>query len=862
MTQKLYKFGCGCAWPILQESSDPNVLPLLDFDVEKAPEDCPATWAMLGEGKSKGVFQLETQLGRQWCKKLKPEHSEHMSALGAILRPGCIGGDTNVCIALGTREGRNIHCRKMPIRELYEKFARGHFHYTKQIVSLNEDSLLLFNNEIQDVTFSGTKDVYRPIFKVGVRRICTAEEGFYQLECTDDHKLLTHDRGWIELREIQYGERVGVLRLTKASRAKKYCPGEKSFRDICHFHYQRKCVLCDWNEGSLDVNHIEENRKRNNDPENLCFLCPNHHRMFTEGTISPAAVRQEREKYRLSNSEHIQWVEYLGKEQLGKKDTYDISVVGPHHSFVAGNVIVHNCLKAYDEEGVSATQHYCRRKNKEEDTVGYHPAVDPILFPTYNIMVYQEQAMAIAQAVAGFNLQDADVLRKAIGKKLPEEMAKVKKMFVEGAEKTGTVSTHQAEELFGWIEKSQRYSFNHSHALCYGLTGYDTAYIKAHFPVAFFTAWLYYAKDKADPLQEIFELVNDAKLFNIDVEPPDLRSLEAHFHTDRKVIRFGLSDIKGVGEAQVVKLVKAVNDARELLGNRPPQEWSWLEFLLLCSTRISPSILMKLIEVGALRWFKMERQRMLAEHRAWTELTEPEQQWVIEAFRVARGDFVREELEALKEQLKSAGKEDGVARLKLKTVDLRLKLMDQGLPQFVGIVYALLSVGRAKKEGGGCSNVNRVAIIQSLVSLLERPPTPHIDSPVWIAWVEEEHLGIPITCSKIDACDVSQVNVSCKDYLAGQSGFLIFGVEVQQAREVKTKRGKTPGQKMAFLSLTDSSCSLEDVVCFPETWKEYGHLLVEGNTVLLQGERTDKKDSNTLVVKKVWQANQTSSAAA
>ncbi len=104
---------------------------------------------------------------------------------------------------------------------------------------------------------------------------------------------------------------------------------------------------------------------------------------------------------------------------------------------------------------------YVRRRNGEEEaTTGIHPALDEILKDTYACLWYQEQSIKIAQEIAGYSEVDADSLRKAIGKKLPEEMAKQKLMFAEGAAKKGTVTKEQAVEIFGWIEKSQRYSFN------------------------------------------------------------------------------------------------------------------------------------------------------------------------------------------------------------------------------------------------------------------------------------------------------------------------------------------------------------------------------------------------------------------
>ena len=134
-------------------------------------------------------------------------------------------------------------------------------------------------------------------------------------------------------------------------------------------------------------------------------------------------------------------------------------------------------------DGKSVANHYIDKKNGNESLDYFHPALEPILKTTYGEIIYQEQAMEIARNIAGFNLQEADMLRKAMGKKLANEMAKCKKMFIDGAKKTEVVSEKQAEEIFSWIEQSQRYSFNKSHSCCYGLTGYDTAYLKSHFPV-------------------------------------------------------------------------------------------------------------------------------------------------------------------------------------------------------------------------------------------------------------------------------------------------------------------------------------------------------------------------------------------
>ena len=180
------------------------------------------------------------------------------------------------------------------------------------------------------------------------------------------------------------------------------------------------------------------------------------------------------------------------------------------------------CLEAI-RDGKSVSNHYIDKKNGLESIDYFHPSLEPILKNTYGEMVYQEQAMEITKTIAGFDLQEADMLRKAIGKKKPEEMAKVKNRFILGSQNVGILNPEQAEELFSWIEKSQRYSFNKSHAISYAINAYLSAYTKAHFPKVFFASYLRFAKDKIDPQAEIKELVQNANEMDITIHTPDIR---------------------------------------------------------------------------------------------------------------------------------------------------------------------------------------------------------------------------------------------------------------------------------------------------------------------------------------------------
>jgi len=137
------------------------------------------------------------------------------------------------------------------------------------------------------------------------------------------------------------------------------------------------------------------------------------------------------------------------------------------------------CLKAISN-GKSMTQRYVDRKNQVEEVEYLHESLEEVLKPTYGVLVYQEQSMRIVQKLAGFDLKEADVLRKAIGKKKADLMAKVRKDFIKGCARIGMVDEATADEIFGWIEKSSRYSFNKSHAVAYAMCSYWSAYHKMH----------------------------------------------------------------------------------------------------------------------------------------------------------------------------------------------------------------------------------------------------------------------------------------------------------------------------------------------------------------------------------------------
>lgn len=197
---------------------------------------------------------------------------------------------------------------------------------------------------------------------------------------------------------------------------------------------------------------------------------------------------------------------------------------------------------------------YIKRKHGEEEVTYLHPKLAPILGETYGIMVYQEQVMKIAQELAGYTLGGADKLRKAMGKKIKEEMVKHRVIFTEGAIKGG-IDEATATSIFDQMEKFASYGFNKSHAAAYSLISYQTAYLKAHYPVEFMTAVM--SLDITNP-DKLFFFKEECKKIGIEVLKPDINHSFADFAVENGKIRYALAAIKGVGEVSM----KAIVDER------------------------------------------------------------------------------------------------------------------------------------------------------------------------------------------------------------------------------------------------------------------------------------------------------------
>ncbi len=205
------------------------------------------------------------------------------------------------------------------------------------------------------------------------------------------------------------------------------------------------------------------------------------------------------------------------------------------------------------EDGRTMVDVYIDRKHGRDTITFPHPTLEPVLKDTYGVIVYQEQVMQIAQVLGGYTLGGADLLRRAMGKKKAEEMAKQRALFLDGA-KLKTVDDKIASGVFDLMEKFAQYGFNKSHSAAYGLITVHTAWLKAHHRVEFMAALLTSDKDNTD---KVVAYIAEARESGIEVLPPDVNVSEMAFGASDGKIRFGLGAIKGVGEGAVEAILEA-----------------------------------------------------------------------------------------------------------------------------------------------------------------------------------------------------------------------------------------------------------------------------------------------------------------
>lgn len=450
------------------------------------------------------------------------------------------------------------------------------------------------------------------------------------------------------------------------------------------------------------------------------------------------------------------------------------------------------CLEAeYREDPetgkmLSITQTYIKVRDGELEPEYIDESLEPILKDTYGVPIYQEQVMRICQDFAGFDLTEADKTRKAVGKKIPELMAKVETMFVEGALKQGH-DEGTARTIFSWIDKFSGYGFNKSHGVGYAAIGYMTAFAKVHFPIEFFKAMLSFSDSKQDEFDEKKQLVHEARLFGIEVMPPSVKRMNADFDLSENTLYYGLSHVKNVGASAVETLKKV---------SQQSSDHELLVELISGTPKVKKNVAEALIKVGAFDYIGVDRIKLLARYQFLSLLTKRELLEVTACF-----------------------------------------LTDAGEPAQIGNPDAWLDflVSENIPRGTDKSGVPRALRIKNAWDLIKRDLGGN-RKRMSLAY-EKFLLGMPISGSETELYSNPKVDTNCRDFLRLRNNSKVsLGVIIEDVRKIKDKNKN----EMCFLKISDSTYMLDGVVCFASVYGKVAWILEQGNAVLIKGKKRNE----------------------
>ena len=409
---------------------------------------------------------------------------------------------------------------------------------------------------------------------------------------------------------------------------------------------------------------------------------------------------------------------------------------------------------------------YIERKRNPRLITYLDPAMEPILKQTYGILVYQDDLLIMAHQFAGYSWGEVDKFRKAVGKKIPEEMQKQKEKFIIGCVENAKWQRKKAEEVWAWIEPFAAYGFNKAHSASYGRVAYQTAYMKANYPVEYLCALL--TSDSGDT-EQVGIFVAEAKRMDIPVLPPDVNESGTDFTavSDATAIRFGLSSIKNFGDG----IAKAILDERLSRGSFS----SLADFLSrVGSKNLNRKSLESLIKCGAL------------------------------------------------DSLMPEGTSRSVLLTSIETLLAYHREATATAPQD-SLFGALTAPAELKLPAG------------ETTSLTDK-----------LAW-EKELLGIYVSGHPLDAHSAkrAKAGISIKKIKDDprQALPVILPVLITASRPLLTKGG----EKMAFVTLEDTSESIESVV-FPKLYKEHAALIEPGTCLLIKGKVSIRNGETTLAI--------------
>ncbi len=503
------------------------------------------------------------------------------------------------------------------------------------------------------------------------------------------------------------------------------------------------------------------------------------------------------------------------------------------------SIIRPGCKEAFHVDGeTTMLDAYCKIRNKQMSEAYLHEDLRRTLGPTHSVLIYQEQIIEICRFIAGMSLKEGDMVRKAMGKKLPEEMAKWEDRFVTGCTDSG-YEEEMARKLWDWIDKASGYLFNKSHAIAYATTAFKTAYAKCHYPTQFYTAMLKYADKKTDTYDEMQQLVNDAKLFAIAVIPPVIKEANSDFKIlNKNTISFGIRYLKGVGASSMESIAR-IKGAKD-----------WIEFLILTDRfKVDKTSCEAMIKAGVLDEYNMPRTQMLAEYELFRHLTKIEQAIVLSLISgrlhpsilidIDKADFEQKRVVTKYAKWHTTGIFDICGKY---GPIAGLPLPDNAREWLYDFEHAIYALSDCK-----IANSRRVEKLNGLMEEY-RSKSFGINKGLHQAW-EKFYFGIPLTSHDkglvVDHDTLPLIEVI---NLPPNNNVKVAGI-IENVGYTKIKRGDSKGKTMAFIDLADNTYILKGLIAFSDCYEKFGEHIMRGVAVSILGRKM--QDGNSIIVNSV-----------
>lgn len=844
-----------------------------EFDIENIPLDCDATWKLISGGHTVGIFQIEKKLGQDWARKVRPNNIEELAALVSLLRPGPLE-------SLMSQQYVDVKSGKKQIEYLHESLAPildttyGCLVYQEQALKIAVD-IAGFNPEQADsLRKSIGKKLPKLMAELKQKFVAGAKK-----KGLVDAKVAEEIFGWIEkCQRYSFNKCVSsdtIIRKAMRGRflktsgytvehmyhtrhdiqyAKKHGHEQLRRKWMRLGHYGFALSMCD--DGRIRKNiirDIQSSGVRNiiqitlEDGSSI-KITANHKFPMPDGNIKTAGQLNVGDllcvcgKYEKSDFKKIN--SFSGKTQNSKGKKYC------GQGFPGGKD-----NPSYIDGGYSAFQYF---KNNTPNVCGWcstkkgrieshHKDGDRSNNNWDNLI---KLCVSCHKKVEYGNGRT-----KVLEKGYPSLSARIVDIKQLPAEMTWDITMDGPSHNF--VTSDNIITCN-SHAASYAQIGYQTAWMKCHFPHEFFTSWLTHSHYKTNPKEEIYNLVQDARFFNIPILSPDIRRCNVHFkmlEKPEKSVAFGLAHIRNVGQSAIKKIVESASGSLN----------TWHDFLTSVPD-FHRNVGIALIKAGACDCYGLSRSQMIHELEVILGTTIIDD----EGNKKEIKGLTKREREWLFEQCSDT--QDMANILSDMSQDPQkkpLRLSQMKKPQLVELGCSL-SETMPEKASVEISKLTKPKLIDlitgygyqdpdtQIVSITEKRRTILAEKAILIAkqledtntskaMAEKHFLGIALSCSPADDAETDLATHTCLDVARAfnQESITVCAI-VDHVTHTKTKRGKNPGQSMCFLTISDSTYST-DAVVFPKAYAKNKAFCNKDSIVLIYG----KKQNRSFIVSEI-----------